>query len=109
MKKKIGDPIHPGEILADELEFIGINAAELAEKIDVPKNRIYQIVSGQRSVTADTALRLGKFFGTGPRIWLNLQKAYELDIASKQIGKTLNGIVPYDHQTTQATADQPHT
>jgi antitoxin HigA-1 len=101
MKKKIGEPIHPGEILADELKFIGINAGELAEKIDVPKNRIYQIVSGERSVTADTALRLGKFFGTGPRIWLNLQKAYELDVASKRIGKTLNGIIPYDHQTTQ--------
>ena len=105
MTKKIGDPIHPGEILADELEFIGINAAELAKKIGVPKNRIYQIVSGERSVTADTALRLGKFFGTGPRIWLNLQKAYELDVASKQMGNTLNGIIPYDHQTTPT--DQP--
>jgi len=109
MEKKIGESIHPGEILADELEFIGINAAELAEKIGVPKNRIYQIVSGERSVTADTALRLGKFFGTGPRIWLNLQKAYELDVASKQMGNTLNGIIPYDHQTTQTTASQPHT
>lgn len=109
MTKKIGEPIHPGEILADELEFIGINAAELAKKIGVPKNRVYQIVSGERSVTADTALRLGKFFGTGPRIWLNLQKAYELDTASKQIGNTLNGIVPYDHKSTQTTASQPHT
>ena len=68
MTKKIGDPIHPGEILADELESIGINAAEKKKKIGVPKNRIYQIVSGERSVTADIALRLGKFFGTGPRI-----------------------------------------
>ncbi|SEQ95315.1 addiction module antidote protein, HigA family [Nitrosomonas sp. Nm51] len=109
MTRKIGEPIHPGEILADELEFIGINAAELAKKIGVPKNRVYQIVSGKRSVTADTALRLGKFFGTGPRIWLNLQKAYELDAASKQIGNTLNGIVPYDHKATQTTASHPHT
>ncbi|MBA2484030.1 MAG: HigA family addiction module antidote protein [Nitrosomonas sp.] len=99
MTKKIGEPIHPGEILADELEFIGINAGELAKKIDVPKNRIYQIVNGERSVTADTALRLGKFFGTGPRIWLNLQKAYELDVASKQMGNALEDIAPYDHQT----------
>ena len=99
MKKRIGEPIHPGEILADELEFIGINAGELAKKIDVPKNRIYQIVNGERSVTADTALRLGKFFGTGPRIWLNLQKAYELDVASKQIGNALKDIATYDHQT----------
>ncbi|MBA3754698.1 MAG: HigA family addiction module antidote protein [Nitrosomonas sp.] len=99
MTKRIGEPIHPGEILADELEFIGINAGELAKKIDVPKNRIYQIVNGERSVTADTALRLGKFFGTGPRIWLNLQKAYELDVASKQIGSALKDIATYDHQT----------
>ncbi len=99
MTKNIGEPIHPGEILADELEFIGINAGELAKKIDVPKNRIYQIVNGERSVTADTALRLGKFFGTGPRIWLNLQKGYELDVASKQIGSALKGIATYDHQT----------
>ncbi len=68
MKKKVGEPIHPGEILIDELEFIGINAGELAKRINVPKNRVYQIVSGDRSVTADTALRLGKFFGTGPKI-----------------------------------------
>ena len=99
MTKRIGEPIHPGEILADELDFIGINAGELAKKIDVPKNRIYQIVNGERSVTADTALRLGKFFGTGPRIWLNLQKAYELDVASKQIGNALKDIATYDHQT----------
>ncbi len=96
MTKKIGEPIHPGEILADELEFIEINAGELAKKIGVPKNRIYQIVNGERSVTADTALRLGKFFGTGPRIWLNLQKAYELDVASKQMGNALKDIATYD-------------
>src|SRR5680860_103149 len=98
MAKEIGEPIHPGEILADELEFIGINAGQLAKIIDVPKNRIYQIVNGERSITADTALRLGKFFGTGPRIWLKLQIAYELDVASQQIGGALKGIVTYDHQ-----------
>ena len=66
------------------------------------KNRVYQIVNGERSVTADTALRLGKFFGrTGPRIWLNLQKAYELDVASKQMGEMLKDITPYDQGTTQ--------
>jgi len=101
MKKKVGEPIHPGEILVDELGFIGINAAELAKKINVPKNRVYQIVNGERGVTADTALRLGKFFGTGPRIWLNLQKAYELDVASKQMGEMLKDITPYDQRTTQ--------
>jgi len=102
MKKKVGEPIHPGEILADELEFIDINAGELAKRIDVPKNRVYQIVSGDRSVTADTALRFGKFFGTGPKIWLNLQKAYELDVASKQMDNTLKSIAPYEHRTAQS-------
>ncbi len=100
MEKKVGQPIHPGEILADELEFIGINAGELARRIDVPKNRVYQIISGERSVTANTALRLGKFFGTGPKIWLNLQKSYELDVASKQMDSILKSITPYEHRTT---------
>jgi len=100
MAKEIGEPIHPGEILADELAFIGINAGALAKKIDVPKNRIYQILNGERSITADTALRLGKFFGTGPRIWLKLQIAYELDVASQQMGNALKGIATYDHQAT---------
>ena len=82
-------PIHPGEILADELTALGISAAELARQINVPANRISQILSGRRSVTADTALRLGKWFGTGPRIWLNLQQAYDLDVAKIAIGPEL--------------------
>lgn len=90
-------PIHPGEILADELEEIGLNASQLADKIGVPKNRIYQILHGQRNLTADTALRLGKFFNTGAELWLNLQKAYELDVARLNISDTLNEIIPY-HQ-----------
>ena len=101
MTKKVGEPIHPGEILADELEFIGIIAGELAKRIHVPKNRIYQIVNGDRNVIADTALRLGKFFGTGPRIWLNLQKAYELDVTTKQMGEVLRDIAPYDHSVAR--------
>ncbi|MCP3931297.1 MAG: HigA family addiction module antidote protein, partial [Bacteroidetes bacterium] len=68
-------PIHPGEILTDELAELGISAAELARQINVPANRISQILSGKRSVTADTALRIGKWFGTGPKIWLNLQQS----------------------------------
>ena len=79
MSESFGDPIHPGEILADELEAIGITAAMLAERLNVPKNRIYQIVKGERSLTADTAMRLSIFFGTTPEFWLNLQKLYELD------------------------------
>lgn len=68
MEKKFGDPIHPGEILADELESIGMNASELAEKLSVPKHRMYHILRGERSITADTAIRLGVFFGTTPEM-----------------------------------------
>lgn len=86
MTKKLNDPIHPGEILAEELEFIGISATTLAESIGVPNNRIYQILNHERSVTADTAIRLGLFFGTTPDFWLNLQKSYELDVARQNTG-----------------------
>ncbi|HWZ42014.1 MAG TPA: HigA family addiction module antitoxin [Candidatus Saccharimonadales bacterium] len=85
-------PIHPGEILADELNEIGISAAELARALDVPANRISQIVSGKRAITADTALRLGRYFGTTPDLWMNLQKTYDLDLVRKQLGKAINHI-----------------
>ena len=89
------DPIHPGEILTEEMVEIGINASQLAQQLGVPKNRIYQIVEGKRSITADTALRLGKYFGTGPELWLNLQAAYELDIARVAAADSLDHIEPY--------------
>ena len=85
-------PIHPGEILYDELDELNIAAAELARAIQVPPNRITQIISGKRSISADTALRLGKWFGTGPRLWLNLQQAYELDLASQELKDILDNI-----------------
>jgi addiction module HigA family antidote len=85
-------PIHPGEILSDELAELDIAAAELARAIKVPPNRITQIIAGKRSISADTALRLGKWFGTGPRLWLNLQQAYELDLASQELKGTLDKI-----------------
>jgi antitoxin HigA-1 len=78
--------IHPGEILADELQELGISAAELARTLHVPTNRVTQILNGQRGITADTALRLGQWFGTGPELWLNLQKSYELRLAQQQAG-----------------------
>lgn len=87
-------PIHPGEILADELVELGMNATELARLIDVPPNRISQIIAGKRAITADTALRLGRWFGTGPHIWLNLQQAYELDLVHQEIGPALENILP---------------
>ena len=85
-------PIHPGEILRDELEEIGINGTELSRQIKVPENRIPQIIAGKRSITADTALRLGKWFGTTPAFWLNLQKSYELRKAAREIGKEIDTI-----------------
>ena len=85
-------PIHPGEILADELAELGMNAAQLARAIHVPTNRVSQIIAGKRAITADTALRLGKWFGTGPHIWLNLQQAYELDLVRQDIGTALENI-----------------
>ena len=79
-------PIHPGEHLAEELRELGISAAELARQIDVPVNRVTGIINGQRSITADTALRLGHWFGTSPEFWLNLQTLYELRLARKEVG-----------------------
>ncbi|MEX1018337.1 MAG: HigA family addiction module antitoxin [Litorilinea sp.] len=79
-------PIHPGEILADELTELKISAAELARALHVPTNRITQILAGKRAITADTALRLGQWFGTGAELWLNLQKSYELRLAEQETG-----------------------
>lgn len=88
-------PIHPGEFLADELDEIKLSGAELAQRIKVPSNRIYQILQRNRSVTADTALRLGRFFGTGPDIWMALQKDYELDVARQESMVEIDTIIPY--------------
>ena len=86
------EPIHPGEFLVDELEEIGITPTELSRQIDVPPNRISQIVRGKRDITADTALRLGRFFSTGPELWMNLQKSYDLDKAKAELGPTIQKI-----------------
>jgi len=75
---------------------------ELAKRLGVPNNRIYQILAGRRSITADTALRLGKFFGTGPDFWLNLQKAYELETARETIGASLDTIAPYQGESRES-------
>ena len=104
-------PIHPGEILGDEIREIGIASTALARQLKVPENRITQIVAGKRSITADTALRLGKWFVAGkrsitadtalrlgkwfsttPAFWLNLQKSYELRLAEIEIGKEIDAI-----------------
>jgi addiction module HigA family antidote len=82
-------PIHPGEHLGEELKELGISAAELARRLDVPTNRITSILNGQRAVTGDTALRLAHFFGTSAEFWLNLQNLYELRVAEARSGSAI--------------------
>src|SRR5215468_11022954 len=87
----VGIPaIHPGEHLAEELNELGMSAAELARRLDVPTNRVTEILNGRRAITGDTALRLAHFFGTTAEFWLNLQSLYELRIAKKKLGKSIN-------------------
>ena len=84
--------IHPGEHLAEELKEVGMSAAELARRLDVPTNRITGILNGQRAITGDAALRLAHFFGTSAEFWLNLQSLYELRIAEKKAGRRIRAL-----------------
>ena len=79
-------PVHPGSVLADELRARGLTANALALALRVPANRISDIVRGQRSVTAETALRLGRYLGTGAQLWVNLQAQYDLALAQQEFG-----------------------
>ena len=83
------DPIHPGKFLADELAELNMTPTELACILHVPPNRIYQILSGKRAMTADTALRLSQWLGTSAEMWMNLQKLYELRLAEQQTGEEI--------------------
>ena len=96
-------PIHPGEVLADELEEIGLSAKRLADVIEVPPNRLYQVLAGKRSITADTALRLGRYLSMSADFWMNLQSSYDLDLARQQVGEAIQGIP----QRRQPTKPQP--
>ena len=88
-------PIHPGEILMEEfLEPLEVSQNRLAVAIGVPPRRINEIVHGKRRITADTALRLGRYFGTTDRFWLNLQTRYDLEVEKDQLGNTLDQIKP---------------
>lgn len=82
-------PVHPGEVLRGELKELGLSANAIAQALDVPANRISAILKGQRGITADTALRLSRFFGTTPQVWMNLQKTYELRVAENEVGKAI--------------------
>jgi addiction module HigA family antidote len=94
MKNKMR-PIHPGEILREEyLVPLDLSANRLAQVLGIPTNRITEIVGERRNITADTALRLARAFGTSPEFWLNLQQAYELRTAEKELGPKLKSIKP---------------
>lgn len=94
--------IHPGEHLADELQALGMSANELAKQLGVPTNRLTQIISGRRGISGDTALRLGRWFGTGPDIWMNLQKNHELRLAARELGAGLKKI--FRHRDTSTVS-----
>lgn len=82
-------PVHPGEILREELDELGLSANALAKALDVPVNRVTAILNGQRGVTANTALRLARYFGTTPQLWLNLQKTWELRHEEIEAGRRI--------------------
>ena len=81
--------VHPGEILKDELAELGVTPTTFARQIDVPPNRISQIIAGKRSVTGDTALRFGHWFGVDPQFWLNLQTQFDLVVADQRVGASV--------------------
>jgi antitoxin HigA-1 len=89
--------VHPGHVLKDELDELGITPTEFARQIEVPPNRVSQIIRGKRSITGDTALRFGHWFQTDPQFWLNLQAQFDLAQADKETGETIR------HLPTRAT------
>lgn len=84
--------VHPGGILKDELDEMSVSPTELARQINVPANRISQIIAGKRSITGDTALRLGHWFGNEPQFWMNLQNQYDLASASEEVGPAISAL-----------------
>src|SRR5256714_12786516 len=106
MQKRPFYPIHPGEILADELAELNISPTELARELHVPANRISQLIAGKRAMTADTALRLEKWLGVSAAFWMNLQKRYELDIAHDRSDDILRTIEPLQHTSPKLKMQQ---
>lgn len=94
-------PIRPGEVLMDDfITPLGVTQHKVAVEIGVPPRRINEIVHGQRRISADTALRLGRYFGTTAQFWINLQSHYDLEIEGDALGVTLEGIRPLAEQRT---------
>ena len=95
--KKTMAPIQPGEVLLEEfLKPLGVTQHRLAVSIGVPPRRINEIVHGKRGISADTALRLARFFGTSDRLWLNLQSRFDLEVERDQLGAVLDAITPLE-------------
>ena len=94
--------IHPGKHVAEELKELNMSAAALARNLNVPTNRITEILNGRRAITADTALRLGHFFGTSAEFWLNLQKLYELRLAEKKARREIKTLPTLKRQLAHA-------
>jgi addiction module HigA family antidote len=92
--------VHPGQVLKDELDELGITPTEFSRQIEVPPNRVSQIIGGKRSITGDTALRFGHWFGMDPQFWLNLQAQFDLVQADKETGETIR------HLPTRASLQQ---
>ncbi len=106
MQKRPIYPIHPGEILADELAELNKNPTELARELHVPANRISQLVAGKRAMTADTALRLERWLGVSAAFWMNLQKRYELDLAREKSDEILKTIEPLPQTSRKLKVQQ---
>jgi addiction module HigA family antidote len=98
-------PVHPGEILREELELLGVTPTELARQLKIPANRITQIVQGKRAIAGDTALRLAHWFRYPPKFWLNLQMEYELYLAEKISGEEIAKL-PKFSCSLQSVADR---
>ena len=106
MQKRPLYPVHPGEILADELAELHTSPTELARELHVPANRISQLVAGKRAMTADTALRLERWLGVSAAFWMNLQKRYELDLAREKSDEILKTIQPLPQASRKLEAQQ---
>ncbi|HEY2773860.1 MAG TPA: HigA family addiction module antitoxin [Candidatus Binatia bacterium] len=100
--------IHPGEHLAEQLEELGMSAAELGRRLGVPTNRVTGILNGRRAVTGDTALRLGHFFGNSPQFWMNLQAMYDIRVAEKKVGGVIRSLPTLLPNRGRMTGRQAH-
>lgn len=101
--------VHPGKVLADDLNELGVTPTEFARQIEVPANRISQIINGKRAITGDTSVRLAHWFGTKPEYWLTLQMAYDLEQALQQMGARVDRLPTKANRISTATPHRTKT